>query len=105
MGNCCCKSGAAGAVAASQSDDYGGASAGTGRSHLGAGNTFGTSSKGKKGGAVRLRSSFVITIRLLFCSNGQSFYQQGGVGGVGFPDPNYGAIESTSSVKVAVVVS
>ncbi len=28
-----------------------------------------------------------------------------GVGGVGSSDPNYGAVESTSSVKVAVVVS
>ena len=54
MGNCCCKSGAAGAVAASESDGYGVFSPGTGRSQLGAGSTFGTSSKGKKGGAVRL---------------------------------------------------
>ena len=30
---------------------------------------------------------------------------QDGAGGVGSSDPSYGAIESTSSVKVAVVVS
>lgn len=64
MGNCCCKSGAAGAVAAS--DGYGGSSAETGRSQLGAG----TSSRGKKGGAVRLRLRFVVSSRLLFWSNG-----------------------------------
>ena len=54
MGNCCCKSGAAGAVAASQLDVYDGPPTGTGRSQLSAGGTLGTSLKGKQGGAVRL---------------------------------------------------
>lgn len=66
MGNCCCKSGAAGAVAASQSDGYGDTSAETGRSHLGAG----TSSRGKKGGAVGLRLRSVGSSELLFRLNG-----------------------------------
>ena len=75
MGNCCCKSGAAGAVAAAHSDGTDGRG-GTGRSSL-----------GKIG-------------------DGTASGTQGGVGGgISSSDPSYGAVESTSSVKVAVVVS
>ncbi|DBA99762.1 hypothetical protein WJX82_005490 [Trebouxia sp. C0006] len=83
MGNCCCKSGAAGAIAATQSDrgeggnPSSGIGKGTGRSTLNGGSGVGN---GKQGASA------------------------GGAGGLGPTDPNYGAVESTSSVKVAVVV-
>lgn len=97
MGNCCCKSGA-GAVAASQSDVDGGVGTGTGRHQSGASSTTG---RGKQGGAVRLDLHAQRYSGPLPLSRNQFLGLQGGAGS---SDPNYGAIESTSSVKVAVVV-